>query len=65
MTIDYEKAIINAVNEVWPESSIIGCRFHLTNSWWRKIYNLLVYQTNIKIQIPKSVNGYDTLLVVS
>lgn len=32
VTIDYEKAIINAVNEIWPESNIIGCRFHLTNS---------------------------------
>jgi len=36
VNIDYEKAIINAVNEVWPESWI-GCRFYLTNSWWRKI----------------------------
>jgi hypothetical protein len=40
VTIDYEKAIINAVNEIWPESDIIGCRFHLTNSWWRKIQSL-------------------------
>jgi len=41
---DYEKAIINAVTEVWPESNIIGCRFNLTNSW----QNHLVYQLNIK-----------------
>lgn len=40
VTIDYEKSIINSVNEVWPKSNIIGCRFHLTNSWWRKIQSL-------------------------
>jgi hypothetical protein len=40
VTIDYEKAIINADNEVWPESNIIGCRFNLTNSWWRKMQPL-------------------------
>jgi hypothetical protein len=38
--IDYEKAITNVVDEVWPESNIIGCRFYLINSWWRKIQSL-------------------------
>ena len=40
VTINYKKAIINAVTEVWPENNIICCRFHLTNSWWKKIQSL-------------------------
>ena len=59
VTIDYEKAIINAVTEVWPESNIIGCRFHLTNSWWKKIQSLGL-SMEYKEKIPKSANGYDT-----
>ncbi|KAL4152836.1 hypothetical protein QTP88_000669 [Uroleucon formosanum] len=40
VTIDYEKAIINAVTGVWPENNIIVCRFNLNNSWWKKIQSL-------------------------
>lgn len=38
--IDFEKAIHRALEEVLPQSHVIGCRFHLTQSWWRKIQNL-------------------------
>jgi len=34
VTIDFEKAIHLAVNEVWPSSQINGCRFHLTQAWY-------------------------------
>ncbi|KAG8175700.1 hypothetical protein JTE90_007399 [Oedothorax gibbosus] len=34
---DFEEAIHIAVEKVWPETEIVGCRFHLTQSWWRKI----------------------------
>lgn len=37
VTTDYEKAIINAVHEIWPQTQIIGCRFHLTQAWYRQI----------------------------
>lgn len=40
ITIDFEKAIHNAVNCTWPNVEIVGCRFHLSQSWFRKIQEL-------------------------
>lgn len=37
---DFEKAIHNAVVSVWIDVKLIGCRFHLAQSWFRKIQNL-------------------------
>ena len=37
VTADFEKAIHNAVESVWPTVEVIGCRFHLSQAWWRKI----------------------------
>lgn len=37
---DFEKAIHNAVQAVWQESQLIGCRFHLGQAWFRKIQKL-------------------------
>jgi len=34
---DFEKAIHLALLKVWPSISLKGCRFHLAQSWWRKI----------------------------
>ena len=31
--VDFESAIHRAITNVWPDSSIRGCRFHLTQSW--------------------------------
>jgi len=36
VTVDFELAIHKAIENVWPNTTIIGCRFHLTQSWWRK-----------------------------
>lgn len=40
--IDFELGIHSAVREVWNEETvkICGCRFHLGQSWWRKIQSL-------------------------
>lgn len=38
--VDFEKAIHNAINRIWPTTLIRGCRFHLGQSWWRKIQEL-------------------------
>lgn len=40
VTIDFEQAIHNGVKSVWPTVNIVGCRFHLSQAWWRKIQNL-------------------------
>lgn len=40
VTADFEVAIHKAVREVFPETVIRGCRFHLGQSWFRKIQEL-------------------------
>ncbi|KAE9537652.1 hypothetical protein AGLY_006675 [Aphis glycines] len=58
VTIDFEKAIHLAVNEVWPSSKIVGCRFHLIQAWYRNVqkYGLATeYQNNTSIE-PSEVS---------
>lgn len=40
IVIDFEKAIHIAVNTVWERTKIVGCRFHISQAWWRKIQEL-------------------------
>ncbi|XP_027848187.2 uncharacterized protein LOC114127990 [Aphis gossypii] len=40
ITVDFERAIINAVSGMWTQTNISGCRFHLTQSWYRKIQEI-------------------------
>lgn len=40
MFSDFEESIMKAGSEVWPDIRIQGCKFHLTQSWWRKIQTL-------------------------
>lgn len=40
VTTDFEKAILHSVNEIWPQTKIIGCRFHLTQAWYRQLQKL-------------------------
>lgn len=45
---DFERAIHGAVRKVWPLSKLFGCRFHLGQSWFRKMQSLglqRVYRT--------------------
>ena len=37
---DLEISIHNAVKSVWSDSKVKICRFHLGQSWWRKIQSL-------------------------
>jgi len=39
---DFETAIHNAVTTVWPGLEFKTCRFHLGQSWWRKIQSLVL-----------------------
>ena len=38
--VDFELAMIKALKEMIPSAAIKGCRFHLHQSWWRKIQSL-------------------------
>ena len=35
-TLDFEKAARKALNEIFPESNIIGCYFHFIKALWKK-----------------------------
>ncbi|KAF0701804.1 MULE domain-containing protein [Aphis craccivora] len=37
---DFEEAIHFAIRKTWPSVKIKGCRFHLGQSWWRKIQSV-------------------------
>jgi len=39
-TLNFEKAIHTAANVVWPSIQVKECRFHLGQSWHRKIQKL-------------------------
>jgi len=46
---DFEEAIYVALRQVWDDTKIFGCRFHLTQLWYRNIQELglsNVYQNN-------------------
>lgn len=38
--VDFEVSIHKTLQQIWPETLIKGCRFHLGQSWWRKMQNL-------------------------
>lgn len=38
--VDFETNIHKAIQLIWPLATIKGCRFHLGQSWWRKIQSL-------------------------
>lgn len=38
--VDFETSIHIALENAWPSCIIKGCRFHLGQSWWRKIQTL-------------------------
>ena len=42
--IDFEQDIYDAVSIVWSNTLIFGCRFNLTQSWFRKIQSLGLVQ---------------------
>lgn len=38
--VDFEERMLTVVKEFFPDVIIKACRFHLGQSWWRKIQNL-------------------------
>ena len=39
--VDFEVAIHQAINDVWSNVSISGCKFHLYQNWYRNIQNVV------------------------
>ena len=48
--LDLEQATHGAGKAVWPQISINGCHFHLSQSWYRKINNLGLSNESKKTQ---------------
>lgn len=52
--VDFEKSIHTALLCIWPSVNISGCRFHLHQSWYRKIQSLgLISEYKAKTEIGK------------
>lgn len=45
VVVDFEISIHNAVTQMWTNIKITGCRFHLTQSWYRQIQKLGLTQS--------------------
>ncbi|KAF0774020.1 MULE domain-containing protein [Aphis craccivora] len=39
IVVDFELAIHSACEKIWPDVNLVGCRFHLSQSWGRAIQN--------------------------
>lgn len=40
IVIDFEMGIHSSANDIFTNALIVGCRFHLAQSWWRKIQSI-------------------------
>lgn len=40
VVVDFEATIHNAVRIAWTDVVVVGCRFHLRQSWFRQIQKL-------------------------
>ncbi|KAF0748943.1 MULE domain-containing protein, partial [Aphis craccivora] len=52
---DFEQAFHFDVKKVWPSITLVGCRFHLTQAWWKNIQRcrLQTEYKNIDSEIGK------------
>ena len=55
IVIDFEKGIHKAVEQIFPLAQIIGCRFHLAQSWFKKIqeYGLIAEYKNENSEVGR------------
>lgn len=40
IVVDFEQAIQKSIKTVWQNTEIIGCRFHVSQAWYRKLNQL-------------------------
>ncbi|CAF4167833.1 unnamed protein product [Rotaria sordida] len=57
--IDFEQCMINAINDVFPQTLVKGCRFHYTQNIWKTVkkYNLVALskQENVRREIANII----------
>ena len=54
ITIDSEKASRNGLQEIFPDATIQGCFYHLSEAIYRKIQSIALqqeYQTNVDLSL--------------
>ena len=52
--VDYEQACINAVRQVYPQSSLVGCLFHLCKSVFRHVQSEGLQQMYMENEVFRS-----------
>lgn len=77
ITTDFEKALISAVKQEFPDTKILGCYFHLKQALHRKLKKYHISTSNLTVilqkielltiipshQIPKAIDYIKSLLV--
>ena len=51
---DFQKASMSAVTTVFPQAALRGCRFHLRQSWWRRMQSLGLSEDYKQKSIPEA-----------
>ena len=49
IVVGFEISIHSALKKIWPQSKIIGCRFHVTQAWYRKLSNHIEFLLQIRL----------------
>ncbi|OWZ19629.1 hypothetical protein PHMEG_0006081, partial [Phytophthora megakarya] len=62
ITCDYERAVINAVRDQFPESTIVGCLFHFKQAIRRRMQKLSIPAAEISTAMGRGVLDLLTVL---
>jgi hypothetical protein len=60
--LDFEERMHTVMREMFPEAVIKSCRFHLGQTWWRKIQNLGLakeYKSLVIVSMKINIDGCD------
>ncbi|KAG3068299.1 hypothetical protein PI125_g23447 [Phytophthora idaei] len=62
ITCDYERAVINAVRDQFPDSKIVGCLFHVKQAVWRRMQKLCIPTEEISAAMARGMLDVLTVL---
>ena len=60
---DFETAIYNGVTTAWPGLEIKACRFHVRQSWCRKMQSLGLSKQERKTEVSQFLKSANALLL--